>query len=153
YAHPEGIIFVGNDQNRILTFDYVGSYKFNLIANVGSSFSWGGQAVGNENRTFQENASNFPGAAVPTITSAASRIADEDRSRVWNAGFFVQDVFDINNKYFLTIGTRVDGNSAFGSGFGLQVYPKGSVSWVLSDESFWNKSWGNWKVRAAYGKA
>src|SRR5687767_16013605 len=33
------------------------------------------------------------------------------------------------------------GNSAFGSGFGLQVYPKASASWVISDEGFWRPSW------------
>ena len=32
---------------------------------------------------------------------------------------------------------RVDGNSAFGSGFGLQAYPKASASYVLSDEAFY----------------
>ena len=49
---------------------------------------------------------------------------------MWNAGFFLQNVFDISDRYFLTLGARVDGNSAFGSGFGLQIYPKASGSWV-----------------------
>jgi TonB-linked SusC/RagA family outer membrane protein len=153
YAHPEGIIYVGQFQKRILTFDYVGSYAFNVLENLKSSFSWGGQAVGDDDRLVEGNGSGFPGAAVPTVNSAAQSRGYEERQRVWNAGFFFQDVFDLNNKYFLTLGTRVDGNSAFGSGFGLQVYPKASVSWVASDESFWNPSWGNVKVRAAYGKA
>jgi hypothetical protein len=47
----------------------------------------------------------------------------------------------------------VDGNSAFGSGFGLQVYPKASASWVISDEAFWNPSWGSVKLRTAYGQS
>jgi TonB-dependent starch-binding outer membrane protein SusC len=153
YAHPEGIIYVGDFQKRILTFDYVGSYAFNVLSNVKSSFSWGGQAVGDDSRLVEGNGSGFPGASVPTVNSAAASRGYEERSRIWTAGFFFQDVFDINNKYFLTLGTRVDGNSAFGSGFGLQVYPKASVSWVASDESFWNDAWGNVKMRAAYGKA
>ncbi|MSR36827.1 MAG: hypothetical protein EXR95_09355 [Gemmatimonadetes bacterium] len=153
YAHPEGIIYVGNFQKRILTFDYVGSYQFNILENLKSSFSWGGQAVGDDSRLVEGNGSGFPGASVPTVNSAAVSRGYEERSRIWTAGFFFQDVFDISNKYFITVGTRVDGNSAFGAGFGLQVYPKASLSWVASDESFWGDSWGNVKVRAAYGKA
>jgi len=47
----------------------------------------------------------------------------------------------------------VDGNSAFGDGFGLQFYPKASASWVISDEGFWNPSFGQVKLRAAYGQS
>ncbi len=153
YAHPEGIIYSGVFQKRILTFDYVGSYSFNVLKSLKSNFSWGGQAVGDEARLVEGNGSGFPGAAIPTVNSAAQSRGYEERSRVWTAGFFLQNVFDFNNKYFLTLGTRVDGNSSFGSGFGLQVYPKASVSWVASDEGFWSPSWGSVKVRAAYGKA
>src|SRR4029450_2025862 len=71
----------------------------------------------------------------------------------WNAGFFFQNIFDIHNRYFVTVGMRVDGNSAFGSGFGLQMYPKASASWVLSDESFWRDGWGSMKLRVAYGQS
>ena len=63
----------------------------------------------------------------------------EQRERVVNAGFFFQNVLDITDKYFITVGGRVDGNSAFGSDFGLQFYPKASASWVVSDEGFWNQ--------------
>jgi len=71
---------------------------------------------------------------------------------VVNAGFFVQDVLDFNNKYFLTLGFRVDGNSAFGEDFGLQFYPKVSGSWVVSDEDFWGDR-GQLKLRAAWGES
>jgi TonB-dependent SusC/RagA subfamily outer membrane receptor len=153
YAHPEGIIYVGQFQKRILTFDYVGSYSFNILPNLKSNFSWGGQAVGDDERLVEGNGQGIQGAEVPTVNSATLSRGYEERAKVWNAGFFFQDVFDINNKYFITLGTRVDGNSAFGSGFGLQVYPKASLSWVASDEGFWNSAWGNVKLRAAYGKA
>jgi hypothetical protein len=79
-------------------------------------------------------------------------LAFEDRSKIWNAGFFLQNVLDVSNKYFLTLGVRVDGNSAFGSGFGLQVYPKGQVAYVLSDEDFY-PDWGEVKLRFAYGQS
>ena len=150
---PEGSLTSDVFQKRLLTFDYTGAYRFGLGETIRSTFSWGGQAVGNDLRQVTAAGQNFPGAVEPTVTSAAVRIAEESRERVWNAGFFFQNVFDIADKYFLTAGVRVDGNSAFGEGFGLQVYPKASASWVVSDESFWSDGLGALKVRAAYGQS
>jgi len=140
-------------QKRLLTFDYVGSYRFPITQQVRSTFSWGGQAIGEDERRIIGLGINFPGAAQPTLSSASIRRSEEDREKVWNAGFFFQNVFDISDRYFLTFGLRVDGNSAFGEGFGLQTYPKVSGSWVLSDEDFWPASAGSIKLRAAYGQS
>lgn len=149
---PEGSLLNNTFQNRVLSLDYVGSYAFDVAETVASTFSWGGQAIGDDIRTLEGFGENFPGAADPTISSAATRIAFEDRQKIWNAGFFFQNVLDVSRKYFLTLGVRVDGNSAFGSGFGLQAYPKASVSYVLSDEGFYPDV-GEMKIRAAYGQS
>jgi TonB-linked SusC/RagA family outer membrane protein len=138
---------------RILTFDYVGSYNFPITGDIRSNFSWGGQAIGDDLRHVRIRGKDFPGAAEPTVTSASDVTGSEERQKVWNAGFFLQNVFDISDKYFITVGARVDGNSAFGSGFGLQTYPKASLSWVISDEDFWPESLGSMKVRSAYGES
>jgi hypothetical protein len=151
FGFPTGALLQDNWQNKAITVDYVGTYNFGLVKSVKSAFSWGGQAVSNETYLLEGWGENFPGAKQPTVNSASTKVGYEDRQKVWNAGFFFQDVFDITNRYFLTLGLRVDGNSAFGSGFGLQTYPKVSASWVLSDESFWPK-WGSGKVRFAYGR-
>jgi outer membrane receptor protein involved in Fe transport len=150
---PLGSITTDVWQNKLLTVDYVGTFALDLAESVRSSFSWGGQTVGEDTRRVNAYGEGFPGAAAPTVSSAATNVAAEDRSKVWNAGFFLQNVLDLSNRYFVTVGMRVDGNSAFGSGFGLQMYPKGSVSWVLSDEPFWSPGWGSIKVRAAYGQS
>lgn len=150
---PEGSLTTDVFQKRLLTFDYVGTYQFDVTDAVSSSFSWGGQAVGNDLRQVTAGGTNFPGAVEPTVSSAAIRVSEETRQKVWNAGFFFQNLFDINDKYFITTGVRVDGNSAFGSGFGLQVYPKVSGSWIISDEGFWPESLGSVKLRSAFGKS
>src|SRR5690606_25495395 len=75
------------------------------------------------------------------------------RERVVNAGFFGQTIFNLLDRYFLTVGVRVDGNSAFGEDLGLQTYPKVSGSYIISDESFWNQSLGVLKLRAAWGQS
>ena len=53
---------------------------------------------------------------------------------------------------FNTSNTR--SNSAFGSGFGLQKYPKISAAWVLSEEGFWPKQYiSTLKLRTALGES
>ncbi len=151
WEFPDGSLTTDVFQKRLLTFDYVGTYQFDVSDGLRSSFSWGGQAIGNDLRQVTAGGNNFPGAVEPTVSSAAIRVSEETRQKVWNAGFFVQNVLDISDKYFLTTGVRVDGNSAFGSGFGLQVYPKVSGVWIVSDESFWPESFGSVKLRSAFG--
>jgi outer membrane receptor protein involved in Fe transport len=150
---PQGTINVNTYSRRFLTFDYVGTYTFNFGEALRSSFSWGGQATGDASAEVEASGEGFPGAAIPTVNSASSTLGEETRQKVWNSGFFFQNVFDLQNKYFLTLGLRVDGNSTFGKNFNLQMYPKASASWVLSDESFWNPNFGEMKLRAAFGKS
>jgi hypothetical protein len=58
------------------------------------------------------------------------------------------------DRLFVTGGLRVDGNSAFGSGFGLQTYPKLSTAYVISEEPFWPKQViSTMKLRAAVGES
>lgn len=67
FAHPDGIIHVSNYQKRILTFEYVGGYSFDLSSNVRSNFSWGGQSLGEKTRQLEGFGRGFPGAAEPTV--------------------------------------------------------------------------------------
>ncbi len=150
---PNGILADGRSEFATLTFDYVGSVDFGLTEGVRSNFSFGGQSVTSETEQTVALGEDFPGPGDPTVSTAGTRLGFELRERVVNAGVFAQNVFDINNRYFITGGVRVDGNSAFGDDFGLQVYPKVSGSWVMSDESFWNDDIGQLKLRAAWGQS
>ncbi|TVR53874.1 MAG: hypothetical protein EA421_09765 [Gemmatimonadales bacterium] len=153
WEFPDGSLSADVFQKRLLTFDYVGTYRFGLTDALRSNFSWGGQAIGSDTRRVIGVGQIFPGAAEPTVSSGANRRSEEDREKVWNAGFFFQNVLDLSDKYFLTLGLRVDGNSAFGEGFGLQTYPKASLAWVVSDEDFWNPDFGTLRLRSAYGQS
>ena len=150
---PAGIISNRKNAYQTLTFDYAGSYNRSLASDLRGTFSWGGQSVTTENREVSAYGENFPGPSEATVSSAGTRLGFEDRSRVVNAGFFGQTMLDFKDKYFFTVGARVDGNSAFGQDFGLQTYPKASVSWVASDESFWPDWSPSMKVRAAWGQS
>ncbi len=150
---PTGILSTSRHEFNTLTFDYVGTVNVDLPADLRTSFSFGGQSVTTRAEETVAYGDNFPGPGDPDVDNAGNTLGFENRTRVVNAGFFVQNVLDYQNKVFLTTGVRVDGNSAFGSDFGLQAYPKVSASYVLSDESFWGESWGSLKLRAAWGQA
>ena len=150
---PTGIISSRRHQYEILTFDYVGSYTFDLMSDLRSTLSWGGQSVTDQRRETSAYGENFPGPGDPVVSSGGTTLGSEERRRVVNAGLFAQNVFDYKDRYFLTLGLRVDGNSAFGQDFGLQSYPKASLSWVVSEEDFFPSELASLKLRAALGQA
>ncbi|KPJ80334.1 MAG: hypothetical protein AMS19_09615 [Gemmatimonas sp. SG8_23] len=149
---PDGILSNGRSRFETLTFDYVGTLNFDFGESFGNALSFGGQSITSDIQRTTAYGEDFPGPGDPTVSTAGTRLGFEQRERVVNAGFFLQDVIDFSDKYFLTLGGRVDGNSAFGSDFGLQFYPKVSASWVVSDESFWGDR-GQLKLRAAWGQS
>ena len=69
------------------------------------------------------------------------------------AGFVTEDIA-INDRLFLSASVRMDDNSAFGGNIGNEIYPSGSVSWVMSDEPFFPETDGflsSLRVRGAFG--
>lgn len=149
----DGILSDERVEYQTLTMDYVGSYDLRINEGLRSSLSWGGQSVTTQRQSTTAYGQDFPGPGEPTVTSGGITLGFESRERVINAGFFVQNMLDISNKYFITAGLRVDGNSAFGEALGLEAYPKLSASYVVSDEDFWGEGWGQMKLRAAWGQS
>jgi len=150
---PNGILSTSRFEFNTLTVDYVGSYEFELPGGTGSRLSFGGQSITERRELTTAYGENFPGPGDPDVDNAGITLGFEDRTRVVNAGLFVQNVFERANKYFLTVGFRVDGNSAFGSDFGVKWYPQASGAYIVSDEDFWPESWGTMKLRLAWGQA
>jgi TonB-linked SusC/RagA family outer membrane protein len=151
---PGGILSDQQVKFQTLTADYAGSINFGLTDDIRSTFSFGGQSVARELISTVAYGEDFPGPGVPTVSNASLYVANESRERTVTAGFFLQNLFSIKDRYFLTGGIRFDGNSAFGSSLGLEAYPKAQGSWVISDESFWPQDLiSEMKLRAAVGIA
>jgi TonB-dependent starch-binding outer membrane protein SusC len=150
---PTGIISDRQNVYQNLTADYAGNFALNVRPSLRATLSWGGQGVATEQRETSAYGDQLPGPGAPTVSSAGNKLGFEERQRVVNAGLFGQTVLDLKNRYFLTLGARVDGNSAFGKNFGLQMYPKASLSWVASDEAFWPKTISEMKLRFAWGQS
>lgn len=153
FQFPGGVLYTGAHSFEVLTLDYVGNYDLALADDYNLTLSVGGQTITNNERAVRGEAQNFPGPGNPTLDAGTTQLTYEDRERTINAGFFGQALFGIMDRYFITAGLRMDGNSAFGESLGLQAYPKVSLSYVVSDESFWGEGMGDLKVRAALGQS
>jgi TonB-linked SusC/RagA family outer membrane protein len=94
---------------------------------------------------------------VRTTDGAASISTDESRSERSFWGGFLQQTFGFSEKLFVTGAIRLDGASVFGKDERNQFYPKASMSYLLSEEDFWDDNFGNtinsFKLRAAWGQA
>lgn len=150
---PLGILSDVNWVASTQTADYLGRVHFAPRPAIDATLAWGGQAITTDANSLSGYAETFPGPGNPTLNSGALTLSFEDRMRTVNAGAFAQLLVGISNKLFLTGGFRLDGNSAFGTDFGLQAYPRVNASYVISDEGFWPRRLGILKLRAAYGHA
>jgi outer membrane receptor protein involved in Fe transport len=152
---PAGSFAKGDTRLTKLSLDYAGSLNSRFGDNVSSSFSWGGQLFRDGYFRTDLATANFAGPGDPTLNTGAITAVGDRRFAGTNAGFLVQELMGFNDRLFVTAGLRVDGNSSFGSNFGLQPYPKLSLSWVLSDYGFFPKSaaFETFKLRGAIGQA
>ena len=68
-------------------------------------------------------------------------------------GLYLQELASIRDRLFITGAVRTDQNSAFGTNFQRVFYPKGSLSYVISDESFFPhvRFLDQLRLRYAYG--
>jgi TonB-linked SusC/RagA family outer membrane protein len=158
FGHPQSATGNLNQTSwtrKFLSIDLASSYRKEFGSTWVSTASLGGQLF--QDNLFQTTvtANQFSGPGEPVLTSGAIRTVGTDtRRRVVNAGLFAQEQIGWRDRAFLTLGLRVDGNSAFGEDFGLQPYPKVGVSYVLSEHAFWpSDKWETFKLRAALGEA
>jgi len=150
---PDGRILVTDWHNEALTADLAANYRIDLPSDMRLTVSGGGQLIRRETHQLQGVGDGLPGPGEHTLSSTAEQSVSQSGLRVNTGGFFGQVMVDYRDRYFLTGGVRVDGSSAFGEDFGLEVYPKISASYVVSEEAFWPESIGDVKLRAAYGFA
>jgi TonB-linked SusC/RagA family outer membrane protein len=88
-------------------------------------------------------------AAVITATNNFTSLQTVNKT----LGLYLQEQGSFRDRLFLTVAARTDQNSSFGTNFQRVVYPKASVSWLVSDESFFpHFDWlNNFRLRSAYG--
>jgi TonB-linked SusC/RagA family outer membrane protein len=142
----------GNRRNITANLGVTGTWQ--AMQNVSLNTTAGAQYVNVLNHTNDAQGSELPpGAQTPsqgTIPNVGS-----GTTVTKTLGVFIEEQAAINDRLFLTAAVRSDQNSAFGTNFQRVFYPKASVSWVMSEESFFPRyDWlSQFRLRSSYGAA
>ncbi len=151
-----GLAQGGADDTRgraiLTTVDLGGTVSSAISSNFSSRTSVGSQFV----RNFYDGTATTGNGLPPggrTVGSAATRSVNSSYSEVVTLGAYLEQMVGINERLFLTGAVRADGASTFGREYNAAVYPKGSVSWIISEEPFIPRiSWiDETRLRYAYG--
>jgi outer membrane receptor protein involved in Fe transport len=150
---PQGILSNERWISTTSTLDYLGNTRFRVTPSLTASLAWGGQSIGTQISSVAGYAEGFAGPAPPTLSSGAITLSGESRIKGTVAGAFTQATFGYRDILFLTGGLRIDGSSSFGEDFGLQPFPRASLSYVASDAGYWPARFPTMRMRVAYGQA
>ena len=139
---------------RNFSFDLGSAATFDPRDWLNSKTTVGAQYVSYKADQTYGGANDLPvGAQTPN--SGALPSAEYATTETKTLGVFVEQQFGMRERLFITGALRSDQNSAFGTDFQQVFYPKASVSWILSDESFFPEVplLDQVRVRAAWGAA
>jgi TonB-dependent starch-binding outer membrane protein SusC len=148
--------FIGQyaPNTRNWTFDYAGTLSFNPMQDVTTETAFGMQLNAYRFESLQANGTGLVSSQVRLVSNAQEKDAFESFSEQNSLGFFVQQQVGWMNRLFVTGALRFDDNSAFGSEFNRVVYPKAQVSWVVSEEPFFDFGLvDQLRLRGAWGRA
>jgi len=122
YGFPGAVLGIIQNQvwsNKIISLDWANNYEITK-GDFKATLSAGSQYVNSVVGDVVAYSENYPAPTNPTVASGSLRNADENRLKNITGGAFSQALFGFKDKYFVTVGARVDGNSAFGEDFGLR---------------------------------
>lgn len=153
---PWGRKTVINLHTSFFSMDYQANGIFDFGETLSLTTSGGVQYYQRQESSTFAHGETFPVEALETVSSGSEKRAEEDFLENKTFGVFVQEQVAWRDLLFLTGAVRGDDNSAFGKNFDFVVYPKLSLSYVVSDEEFFQSAFGGvntLKLRAAWGKA
>jgi TonB-dependent SusC/RagA subfamily outer membrane receptor len=148
---PAGEKALGYRNARTVTLDYLGTLKYDLASSLGAQLSFGAQGFWDTERRNFAIGRGYAGPGVTTVGGGTVKEATENFSEEIQVGFYGQNRLAFQDKLFLTVGVRVDGNSAFGDNYGLQTYPNVQLSYDMTNESFVPSFLTQLRLRGAIG--
>jgi TonB-linked SusC/RagA family outer membrane protein len=119
-------------------------------AQLRSTGGW--QFVGTDRISAQARGSGLgPGAESPQ--QATTRDASASNSPNKKLGMYIEEQLALRDRLFLTGAVRTDQASAFGTKYQNAYYPKASLSWLMSEESFFPNvpTLNQFRLRTSYG--
>jgi TonB-dependent starch-binding outer membrane protein SusC len=154
---PEGEKNLGFGNRSNYTMDYLGTVDLNQVGllrdNMSGRLSFGTNGNWEFVRRNMATGRDYAGPGVSTVTGGTTTFGQENFQESIQLGGFGQARIGFVDRLFLTLGGRVDGNSAFGENFGTQFYPNAQVSYALNEAAFVPDFISNLRVRGAIGRA
>ena len=136
------------------TADYAGTVGTDITTELTSSLSFGAQLVREQYSSHYVEGQGFVANNLNLIGTAATTLASQGFIEQTSLGVYVQEQAAWRDRLYGTVAVRVDDNSAFGNDFSLVVYPKASLSYIISDEDFFSLPYvDELKLRGAWGQA
>ncbi len=152
--YESGIRSIGDRNNRELTTDAKISYDNDLTDDISSQLLVGAQTYMSQTVSSGGGGNNFPGPGLEVASAGANQSISEFWRKVVNAGVLVQEQLGYQDWAYLTLGVRLDANSAFGADFETATYPKAAISVIPTDLFDWNSErLSTFRVRAAWGRS
>jgi len=153
--YPNGRKSLSVSNTTYLNADYAAIATYAMNENLSFETSAGLQYYEKRIESQFAQGDIFPVRQLETVTSGAIKSAQEDFLQNKTLGAYVQEQIAWRDRVYITGAVRGDDNSAFGENFDFVVYPKVSVSWVLSEEPFFQgiPLLSTLKLRSAWGRA
>ena len=148
--------YAGNYRRRAenLNLDYSTTFATDISDALRSTTTAGLQWFRAESGIQSAYGEDFPFRGLRVVSATSSSFAaGESRSEEKMFGAFMEQQVGLSDQLFVTFGLRADGHSAFGADVDFEVYPKVDVSYVLSENDFWDPNWGSLRLRGAFGTA
>lgn len=152
--NTKGFLAEGRPLTRDVTLNYDGTASRRLSSMLLATTSVGVQYLANEFRRTDATGLDLGSAGIRSISSAAVTSSTDSSSSQRSLGFYAQQQLSRNDRLFATLALRVDNNSALGSRLTSALYPKASLSYVISEEPFFHvPGVSSLRLRAAWGQA
>jgi TonB-linked SusC/RagA family outer membrane protein len=149
----QGLAYSETDNNRSFGVKVASTSFWNPRPSLSFKSTVGGEYENNEtDATVASGTALTPGSE--TVNGAATKTASSTPpTAAKTLGAYVQEEIGARDRLFFAGTIRTDKNSAFGTDFRRVFYPGLSLSWLLSDESFFRapRFIDGLRLRAAYG--
>ena len=152
----QGAISVTQDNLHIFTVDYLGNIRTELTRDgrFVSDLSFGSQYINAIDNSVAASGTGLITNTTNLVGAATTSVGGQGFNHQKSLGFLMQEQVGFDDKLFVQAAFRVDANSAFGDDAQWFFLPKFGVSYVISEEMFWDPLSTivpTMRLRAAYG--
>ena len=132
----QGTISDGRSNNRNVSAKLTSNSSWQARSNLSMKTTFGADYVNIEQEQTNGGSTNLPPGVFVVSAGSVKNSSDSLSTAIKTLGVYAQEQASFRDRMFLTLAVRSDQNSAFGTNFQRVAYPKASLSWVMSDESW-----------------